>query len=88
MDNEQFKQKYSIILLLLTIVWASFCVFITYFAVADKSTPDILASAGANVLLGALINWMGNVNQFWFRKAKPKNDQASSPSTGEDKSLP
>ena len=75
MNDEQFKQRYSVILLAVTIAWAAFCVVLTYLAASQKSTPDILASAGANVLLGALINWMGNVNQFWFRKAKPKDDK-------------
>ena len=80
MNDEQFKQRYSIVLLVLTLLWASFCVFITYRAITEQGTADILVTAGANVLLGALINWMGNVNQFWFRKAKPN---VPSPSTGE-----
>ena len=72
MESEHFKQIYSFVLLGATILWAGFCVWITYKACAEKQVVDILASAGANVLLGALINWNGNINQFWFRKAKPE----------------
>mgnify|MGYP001568334439 CR=1 FL=1 len=72
MNDEQFKQIYSFVILGITTLWAGFCVWITYKACTEKQIVDILASAGANVLLGALINWNGNINQFWFRKAKPK----------------
>lgn len=71
MDGDNFKYVYSIVLLVLTIGWAAFCVWITYKAASQLQAADILASAGANVLLGALINWAGNVNQYWFRKSKP-----------------
>ncbi len=39
---------------------------------------DIIMVAGTGVLLGALIGWVGNVNQYWFRKAKknkPNDDK-------------
>ena len=72
MNDEKFKQVYSFFVLGVTIGWAVFCVWITYRACAELQAVDVLASAGANVLLGALINWVGNVNQFWFRRAKPE----------------
>jgi len=67
--GDRFKYIYSILLLVLTLAWAGFCVWITYRAVTQLLPADVLVSAGANVLLGALINWTGNVNQYWFRKA-------------------
>ena len=72
MNSDKFKYVYSLILLALTVGWAAFCVWITYRAAIQLQVVDILASAGANVLLGALINWAGNVNQYWFRKSKPE----------------
>jgi len=72
MNSERFKQYYSFILLGVTILWSGFSVWITYRAVSLLVATDILAAAGANVLLGALINWNGNVIQHWFRKAKPE----------------
>jgi len=74
MNSDTFKHIYSVLLLLLTIGWAAFCVWITYRAATQLQAADVLVSAGANVLLGALINWNGNVNQFWFRKAKPTEE--------------
>lgn len=72
MGDDKFKQIYSLFILTVTIGWAVFCVWITYQAVSNLQATDVLASAGANVLLGALINWCGNVNQYWFRRAKPE----------------
>ena len=73
--GDRFKYIYSILLLVATIGWACFSVWITYKAATAKLTIDILASAGANVLLGALIKMLSDVNQYWFRKAKPKEPQ-------------
>lgn len=72
MTDENFKHVYSILLIILTIGWAAFCVWITYQALENLKVSDILTMAGSNVLLGALITWTGNVNQFWFRKSKPE----------------
>jgi hypothetical protein len=74
MKDEQFKQVYAFVNLGITVIWAGFCVWITYQAVVSKLTVDILVSAGANALLGALIAWNGNIVQFFFRKAKPNGD--------------
>ena len=72
MNDDTFKHVYSFALLLFTVGWAAFCVWITYRAAVQLQVVDILASAGANVLLGALINWSGNINQYWFRRSKPQ----------------
>ena len=75
MKGEQFKQVYAFVTLALTVLWAAFCVWITYQAVATKETLNILGAAGADALLGALIVWTGNINQHYFRKAKPPEGQ-------------
>ena len=74
MSSERFKQIYAFVNLGLMLAWAGFCVWITFQAVASKLATDVLAAAGANLLLGALIAWNGNINQFYFRKAKPNED--------------
>lgn len=70
MSNDTFKAIYALVLLLIIFLWAGLSVWITYRALLDKLTTDILAAAGANVLLGALIGWNGNVVQHYFRKSK------------------
>ena len=74
MESNRFKYIYSILLLLITVFWAGFSVWITYKAASDKLTLDILASAGANILLGNLITMCVDVKQYWFRKALPKQE--------------
>jgi len=71
MKDERFKHWYSLIILCLTILWAAFCVWVTFHAVESLQAADIVATAGANALLGALIVWNGNINQHYFRKSKP-----------------
>ena len=73
-EHSWFKQIYTIVLLVLTLAWAVFCVWITWRAVDVKETLDILGSAGANALLGALISWNADVKQFWFRKRPGDSD--------------
>ena len=72
MNAEIFKGIYALVLLIISILWAGLSVWLTYQALLDKLTVDILAAAGANVLLGALIGWNGNIVQHYFRKAKPE----------------
>ncbi len=79
MQDEKFKQIYAFVSLVITLLWAAFCVWMTYRAVMDKVTTDILAASGANVLLGALLVWNGNVNQFYYRKAKPETPDVPLP---------
>ncbi|MDD4986738.1 MAG: hypothetical protein PHQ43_13375 [Dehalococcoidales bacterium] len=72
MNDDKFKYIYAFTLLMGTLAWASFCVYVTYKALCTLQEPDILTAAGANVLLGSLITWTGNVVQHYFRKAKPE----------------
>lgn len=70
MDDDKFKHRYAILVLFLTVIWAALCLYITYQAVTNLGVADIVTSAGANVLLGALIIWNANINQHYFRKGK------------------
>lgn len=72
MSNDQFKQLYAVIVLVLTVSWAMFTVWMVYKAVARKEDFDIMAASGSNILLGALIAWNGNISQHYFRKSKPE----------------
>jgi len=69
MTDNHFKQLYAFVLLILTILWGAFAVMVTYRAVISAEAKDVILSAGVDTLLGALIVWTGNVNQFYFRKA-------------------
>ena len=79
MQDSKFKQLYAFVSLSVTIIWAAFCVWMTYRAVTDKAAVDILGTAGVNVLLGAMIAWNGNINQYFFRKAKPEESDIPPP---------
>ncbi|KKN03033.1 hypothetical protein LCGC14_1111840 [marine sediment metagenome] len=70
MDKSQaLKWAYTFTLLLITMGWAVFLVFFVHRAITGVPGPlDVVGAAGVGVLLGALIAWNGNVNQFWFRK--------------------
>ena len=68
MTDGHFKQLYAILVFVLTVLWAVFCCWITMRATVLKESIDIMAAAGVNVLLGALIVWNGNINQHYFRK--------------------
>ncbi len=72
MNKDRWKWAYTYILLAFTIGWARFCVNVVLKALETKADIDILATAGAGTLLGALIAWCANVNMFWFRKKAPK----------------
>ena len=65
------KWIYTYVLLLCTIGWAVFCVIIIKNATATPTSTSVLEVAGVTVLLGALIAWNANVNQYWFRKKTP-----------------
>lgn len=72
MDGERFKQLYALMLLGVTILWAVFCVWLTYRALAQGGEVNIIAAAGADFLLGSLATWDSLVVQHYFRKAKPE----------------
>lgn len=69
---EKMKWAYTFVLLGATLGWAIFLVFVVWNALMRGPEPsDVIAAAGVGVLLGALIAWNGNVNQYWFRKKNP-----------------
>ncbi|GAH77322.1 unnamed protein product [marine sediment metagenome] len=73
-DGIWYKEDFLMIVML---GWAVFLVFIVWDALTSGPEPvDVVAAAGVGVLLGALIAWNGNVNQFWFRKKSPEEKPA------------
>ncbi len=78
--NDKAKWAYTFTLLLLTLAWAVFLVLFVHRAVTGTPGPlDVVGAAGVGVLLGALIAWNGNVNQFWFRKRVRENEVKPAP---------
>ena len=72
MNDQTFKQIYAFFSYILIILWAVFCVWMTWRALDLKGAGDILTTAGANLLLGAMLGWHSNIIQFFFRKAAPE----------------
>lgn len=70
MKGEVFKYCYAFTLLLVTIGWAVFSVWVTYRAISLGGAANILAAAGTDFLLGSLTTWDSLVVQHYFRKAK------------------
>lgn len=68
------KWVYTFVLLGATLAWAWFAVNIVAATLASPTSLGVLETSGASTLLGALIAWNANVNQFWFRKAAPKEE--------------
>lgn len=68
MTDDRFKHWYSFAVLFLTVAWAVFTVWITFKAIATLDVAEVVTASGANLLMGALIVWNGNINQFYFRK--------------------
>lgn len=79
MKSANFKHAYSFALLALTFLWAVFCVVVTWWAVRSLNAASIIAAAGCDTLLGALISWNALVIQHWFRKATPEDTVARPP---------
>jgi len=75
MKDSMMKWVYAFLTLLLTFGWAVFAVCLTWRAVQFKANLDIISAAGVDVLLGALIVWNGNINQHYFRKSKPEDNE-------------
>jgi uncharacterized membrane protein len=71
--SNNFKHIYSILLLVLTFLWALFCVWITWTATQNLNQASIVAAAGCDALLGALISWNALIIQHYFRKATPED---------------
>ena len=66
--NETMKWLYSFVILLLTVAWGLFSVYMTWNAVIAKTEVSIMSAAGADVLMGALLTWNGQIVIHWFRK--------------------
>ena len=69
--NAKLKWAYTFFLLILTVAWAVFTILAVYQALANPNPINVLEASGSSVLLGAMIAWCGNVNQYWFRKKDP-----------------
>ena len=68
MKQDNFRQAFAFTLLFLTMGWGVFVVLSIHHAVDTASSADILSAAGATGLLGALIAWVADIKQFFFRK--------------------
>lgn len=78
--TDKMKWVYTFALLVLTLAWAVFLALFVYHAMTSGPEPvDVVAGAGIGVLLGALIAWNGNVNQHWFRKKVPEENEPTEP---------
>jgi hypothetical protein len=74
MKDAKFKQIYAFFILIATIGWAVFAVVMTWYALKTCQAENILVAGGADLLLGSLIVWAGNVNQYFFRKKPSESD--------------
>jgi cation transporter-like permease len=79
-SDEHWKWGYTFVLLFVTIIWAGISVFVVYRAMNQPNGLSVLEASGTSILLGALIVWNGNVNQFWFRKRPSDPDITVKPS--------
>lgn len=79
MKSANFKHLYAFTILIATIAWAVFCVWITYKATVSTTPVNILGAAGADTLLGALITYNSLIVQHYFRKSTPEDNP---PATG------
>ena len=73
-DNPKFKEILTLLLLALTMGWGVFAVLMTYKALCTLDQVSVLASAGADVILGSLITWTGLSIQYWIRKRPGDSD--------------
>jgi len=70
--DDKMKWRLAFFILAVTVGWAVFAVLMTWRAMQSAAAVDILVASGVNVLLGAMINWSGNVVQYYFRRKKPE----------------
>lgn len=71
-SDDKFKYFYAFALLIITVLWGAFSVWIVYKAATGLQAVDILGGAGATGLLGAMMTWDALVVQHYFRRAKPE----------------
>lgn len=74
MQDKYLRWGYTFILLLLTLGWAAFVMLMVRWTTDQPNATNIVELSGTSAVLGALIVWNGNVNQFWFRK-KPNETE-------------
>lgn len=90
MKSANFKHAYAFAVLAVTVLWAVFCVWITYQAImatianAPMAAVNVLGAAGADTLLGALITYNSLIVQHYYRKATPE-DNPPTGTTNKDK---
>jgi len=68
MTTEKCKWFYTFLLLIITIGWAVFTIFMVKEALNEPTPVNVIEASGSGVLLGALITWNNDVKQYWFRK--------------------
>lgn len=73
--KDKMKWTYTFVLLLVTLGWAVFSVMVVRAAMAEPTAASVLEASGTAVLLGAMLVWNGNVNQYWFRKKAPPEEK-------------
>lgn len=83
--GDKMKWLYTFVLLGVTIGWARFCVLVVLDTMAAPTPIGVLEVAGVTVLLGALISWNANVNQYWFRKKAPAEEKPTEEKSTEEK---
>ena len=77
--DERWKWLYTFVLLIFTLLWAAYCVETVRNVVMSPDAAGVLEASGTSVVLGALIAWNGNVNQYWFRKRPGDSDVPPKP---------
>jgi len=70
------KWVYSFVMLIVMLLWACVCLWVTWEAVQNPTSIGVIEASGTGVLLGALISWNANVNNYWFRKKLPDQTNA------------
>jgi len=74
MNGDTFRFIYALLLLLLTVGWGVFCVWMTYKATIDLEPVQIVVAAGASSLLGALCVWDALVVKYYFEAKKARRE--------------
>ena len=74
MKDRTFRQVFAFALLILTIGWAGFVALLTHHALDSGSSAEWLAASGCTGLLGAMIAWLADIKQFFYRKARTTED--------------
>jgi len=74
MDDKSWRWFYTFTILMVTVGWAAFVMYMVKWTMINPNPINVVELSGVSVLLGALIVWNGNVNQFWFRKKPPKDN--------------